>query len=412
MANYVGDGSSLPDNVYVSGAVTAPRIHGHSTARYTIQPRIKNQYIVSFHYSNLTATAGGAELLDITHRVKSVDLPKIDIKSEVFNSYNKPRIIPTSIEYSPISIQFWDDRADIVQNFWTGMYEFYFKNGRNKNENNYNATVPDSIVNKLGTVNYKGYEHFGYNMGNKINNKNLFQYMSIYLLGAARYSRIDLVNPFVESMGHDQYNQEMGNELAVINTTWAFEDVIYYEQADIASSTVLKGLMPKHLFPQNTTAVATAVAPSTDKKAKRPETPMDANEFGDLSRKRQNVGRSVNRGEYPSPPDKVQLITQPDNITGKVTIVDPNDNYGPDEDIWTSNIHNVDPKLQARIVREKAYIAAQNQAADVKRADAQNAKKLSKGVVEKPLTKEQYIASVEARRRENEQMNAAGDNID
>ena len=412
MANYVGDGSSLPDNVYVSGAVTAPRIHGHSTARYTIQPRIKNQYIVSFHYSNLTATAGGAELLDITHRVKSVDLPKIDIKSEVFNSYNKPRIIPTSIEYSPISIQFWDDRADIVQNFWTGMYEFYFKNGRNKNENNYNKTVPDSIVNKLGTVNYKGYEHFGYNMGNKINNKNLFQYMSIYLLGAARYSRIDLVNPFVESMGHDQYSQEMGNELAVINTTWAFEDVIYYEQADIASSTVLKGLMPKHLFPQNTTAVATAVAPSTDKKAKRPETPMDANEFGDLSRKRQNVGRSVNRGEYPSPPDKVQLITQPDNITGKVTIVDPNDNYGPDEDIWTSNIHNVDPKLQARIVREKAYIAAQNQAAAVKRADAQNAKKLSKGVVEKPLTKEQYIASVEARRRENEQMNAAGDNID
>ena len=411
MANY---GGPVPpgDNVYVSGAVTAPRIHGHNTARYTIQPRIKNQYIVSFHYSNLTATAGGAELLDITHRVKSVDLPKIDIKSEVFNSYNKPRIIPTSIEYSPINIQFWDDRADIVQNFWTGMYEFYFKNGRNKNENNYATTVPDSIVNKLGTVNYKGYNHFGYNMGNKINNKNLFQYMSIYLLGAARYSRIDLVNPFVESMGHDQYSQEMGNELAVINTTWAFEDVIYYEQADIASSTVLKGLMPKHLFPQNTTAVATAVAPSTDKKAKRPETPMDANEFGDLSRKRQNVGRSVNRGEYPSPPDKVQLITQPDNITGKVTIVDPNDNYGPDEDIHTSNIYNVDPKLQARIAREKAYIAAQNQAADVKRADAQNAKKLSKGVVEKPLTKEQYIASVEARRRENEQMNAAGDNID
>ncbi len=235
--------------------------------------------------------------------------------------------------------------------------------------------------------------------------------MSIYLLGAARYSRIDLVNPFVESMGHDQYSQEMGNELAVINTTWAFEDVIYYEQAEIASSTVLKGLMPEHLFPQDTTAVATAVAPTTDKKAKRPETPMDANEFaGTIA---QNVGRSVNRGEYPSPPDKVQLITQPDNITGEVTIVKPNDNYSPDEDIHTSNIHNVDPKLQARIAREKAYIAAQNQAASVKRADAQNAKKLSKGVVEKPLTKEQYMASVEAIRQENEQwMSADGDNID
>jgi len=408
MANYGGNGL---DNVYVSGAVTAPRIHGHTAARYTIQPRIKNQYMVSFHYSNLTTTAGGVELRNITHRVKSVDLPKIDIKSEVFNSYNKPRIIPTSIEYSPISIQFWDDRADIVQNFWTGMYEFYFKNGRNKNENNYNKTVPDSIVNKLGTVNYKGYEHFGYNMGNKLDNKNLFQYMSIYLLGAARYSRIDLVNPFVESMGHDQYSQEMGNELAVINTTWAFEDVIYYEQADIATSTVLKGLMPKILFPQDTTAVD-SVEPQADKKG-RSEQPVDLNEVAGLSRKRQNVGRSVNRGEYPSPPDKVQLITQPDNITGKVTIVDPNDNYSPDEDIHTSNIHNVDPKLQARIAREKAYIAAQNQAASVKRADAQNAKKLSKGVVEKPLTKEQYMASVEAIRQENEQwMSADGDNID
>jgi len=211
-------------------------------------------------------------------------------------------------------------------------------------------------------------------------------------------------------MGHDQYSQEMGNELAVINTSWVFEDVIYYEQADIASSTVLKGLMPEHLFPQDTTAVD-SVVPTTDKKAKRPETPMDANEFaGTIA---QNVGRSVNRGEYPSPPDKVQLITQPDNITGEVTIVGPNDNYGPDEDIWTSDIHNVDPKLQARIAREKAYIAAQIQNADVKRADSQEAKKLGKGVVEKPLTKEQYMASVEAIRQENEQwMSADGDNID
>ncbi len=399
MANY---GGPVPpgNNVYVSGAVTAPRIHGHNTARYTIQPRIKNQYIVSFHYSNLTTIAGGDELLDITHRVKSVDLPKIEIKSEIYNSYNKPRIIPTSIEYSPISIQFWDDRADIVQNFWTGMYEFYFKNGRNKNENNYATTVPDSIVNKLGTVNYKGYNHFGYNMGNKINNKNLFQYMSIYLLGAARYSRIDLVNPFVESMGHDQYSQEMGNELAVINTTWLFEDVIYYEQADIASSTVLKGLMPEHLFPQDTTAVD-SVVPTTDKKAKRPETPMDANEFaGTIA---QNVGRSVNRGEYPSPPVKDPLITQVDNRTGKKAIVStpqtPTDIHPPLQ---------FDPKLQARIAREKAYIAAQIQNADVKRADSQEAKKLGKGVVEKPLTKEQYMASEEAIRRYNEQTTPQG----
>jgi hypothetical protein len=172
---------------------------------------------------------------------------------------------------------------------------------------------------------------------------------------------------------------------------------------------VLKGLMPKILFPQDTTAVD-SVEPQADKKG-RSEQPVDLNEVAGLSRKRQNVGRSVNRGE--SPPDKVTIITQPDNITGEVTIVKPNDNYSPDEDIHTSNIHNVDPKLQARIAREKAYIAAQNQAAAVKRADAQNAKKLSKGVVEKPLTKEQYMASVEAIRQENEQwMSADGDNID
>ncbi len=397
MANY---GGPVPpgNNVYVSGAVTAPRIHGHNTARYTIQPRIKNQYIVSFHYSNLTTIAGGDELLDITHRVKSVDLPKIDIKSDVLNSYNKPRIIPTSIEYSPINIQFWDDRADIVQNFWTGMYEFYFKNGRNKNENNYATTVPDSIVNKLGTVNYKGYNHFGYNMGNKINNKNLFQYMSIYLLGAARYSRIDLVNPFVESMGHDQYNQEMGNELAVINTTWVFEDVIYYEQADIASSTVLKGLMPEHLFPQDTTAVD-SVVPTTDKKAKRPETPMDANEFaGTIA---QNVGRSVNRGEYPSPPVKDPLIIQVDNRTGKKAIVSTP--QGPYITTQPS------PRAEGTWIQtEDGEWMQVDQPVDVKRADAQDSKKLGKGVVEKPLTKEQYMASEEAIRRYNEQTTPQG----
>jgi len=237
------------------GASEAPRVHGITGAKYDSIPRFKNQYFVAFKYSNLARGVGidPNALKGITHRVKSVDAPKFDIDTETLNQYNKPRLIPTRINYNPVTITFWDDKSNMVTNFWTQIYNFYFTNGRRQDESMYgirdNTIVTDSVVGN--SASRPGYNDYGYYIGNKIESMNLFQYMSLYLVANRVCNRIDLINPYLQSMQHDQFSQEMSNELAQNTITWGYENVVYYGRRDIEQEEALMGLIggnPSNIF--------------------------------------------------------------------------------------------------------------------------------------------------------------------
>lgn len=232
------DWSGLKNVVY--GASEAPRVHGLTGAQHTKTPRFKNHYIVRFQYTESMKPHGAfrgdpKKLIDITHRVKAVDAPRFDIETETMNQYNKPRIIPLKINYQPITMTFWDDRSDISNDFWTSTYEFYFKNGTGRHSaREYGVRDSDIIYEDHGIVkNVIGYDNYGYDIKAKINKKNLFQYMSLYLIQNSMASRIDLINPYIQSMQHDQFSQDMSNELAQNTITWGYENVVYYSQQTI-----------------------------------------------------------------------------------------------------------------------------------------------------------------------------------
>ena len=232
------DWSGLKNVVY--GASEAHRVHGLTGAQHTKTPRFKNHYIVRFQYTESMKPYGAfrgdpKKLIDITHRVKSIDAPRFDIDTETMNQYNKPRIVPLRINYQPITMTFWDDRSDISNDFWTSTYEFYFTNGKKRlSARDYGVKDSDIIFEHDGIIkNQIGYENYGYDITAKINKKNLFQYISLYLIQNSMASRIDLINPYIQSMQHDQFSQDMSNELAQNTVTWGYENVVYYSQQPI-----------------------------------------------------------------------------------------------------------------------------------------------------------------------------------
>jgi hypothetical protein len=123
----------------VHGAAEAPRVHGLTAGRHLKTPRFKNHYIVRFQYTEslkpLELSRDSKILIDVTHRVKSIDAPRFDIESETLNQYNKPRTIITKLNYQPITMTFWDDRSDLSNNFWKSTYQYYFRNGRDRTPN-------------------------------------------------------------------------------------------------------------------------------------------------------------------------------------------------------------------------------------------------------------------------------------
>jgi len=237
---------------YVRGASEAPRVHGTTGASWSKLPRFKNQFFVGFAYSDLTGSSANIkENIELTYKVRTIDAPRFEIDTETLNQYNKSRILPMKINYQPINIVFWDDRSNLIKDFWDKNYKFYFKDSIGKSDLNYVQTVSDKIVDqKLGVSGgtEPGYNHFGYNMIGKFERKNLYAYLSLYLTAGGNFLRTDIVNPFLQSMQNDNFSQDSSGELAQITTTWGYESIVYYDAGRIEDEPPLVAILDDNIF--------------------------------------------------------------------------------------------------------------------------------------------------------------------
>lgn len=241
MAKYENPKSILGLKPWIVGSSEAPRLHGMNVGhgqKYDKAPRFKNQFFVHFQFApQVSFNTGNDFVKGVSYRVISFDAPKFDIDTEVLNQYNKRRIIPTKINFSPVNISFHDDKSATVQSFWTFIYEYYFKDGAygtgtggEKTPTSYTVDSSTKINEEIGRGLVKTalpYDYFGYNLHNKETEPNLFKYISLYLVANQRYTRIDVVNPYLTNFAHDTFSQEEHSSHAQLTTTWIPETVVY-----------------------------------------------------------------------------------------------------------------------------------------------------------------------------------------
>ena len=96
-----------------------------TTNYYELKPRFKFLFTVKFNMNikliNALTNAGvfqAQQINNLSLAVKTVDLPKYEIKHETLNQYNRKRVVQSQINYSPVTITFHDDQSDNVRNFW------------------------------------------------------------------------------------------------------------------------------------------------------------------------------------------------------------------------------------------------------------------------------------------------------
>jgi hypothetical protein len=76
-------------------------------------PRLKYHFQVAFYSSKIP------EARKIFDCVKSIELPKYSIDTEVVNAWNVRQLIPTKVSFEPISIAFHDTHDNRFQDFLT-----------------------------------------------------------------------------------------------------------------------------------------------------------------------------------------------------------------------------------------------------------------------------------------------------
>ena len=226
--------------------------------QYELKPRFKFLFHVQFTINTLIpalnqfVTAG--DISSLSYVVKTVDLPKYNIKTETLNQYNRKRIVQTGIEYQPVNITFHDDGGDVVRNLWYNYYSYYYKDPTHKylstaNNTNGSAGAVENQVTAFGyntrdiyddarPVNDWGYIGESTSDGNTPGSTGkppFFRDIRIFGMDQHKYAEYVLINPVITNWNHDTYNYSEGGGVMQNTMTINYETVKYFSDAVTAA---------------------------------------------------------------------------------------------------------------------------------------------------------------------------------
>jgi hypothetical protein len=238
--------------------------HASKTFRtngYELAPRNKFLFHCFFNMNtdmipSLGKIYTSTEQASIGLLVKTIQLPKFTIDTEILNQYNRKRVIQKKINYSPVLTTFHDDGGDLIRNMWYNYYSYYYKDpnqayvmpaqngsmGQSQSLPGFAYNARDIYANDR-VVNDWGYVGESYNQGNagsggvgsggdqSSGKPAFFKDITIYGMDQHKWVSYVLINPLIKSWDHDTYNYSEGSGTMQNSMTIDYETVKYYSGA-------------------------------------------------------------------------------------------------------------------------------------------------------------------------------------
>jgi len=238
--------------------------HASKTFRtngYEYAPRNKFLFHCYFNINtamipSLAAVYNSTEKATIGLMVKTIQLPKFKLETEVLNQYNRKRVIQKKINYQPVTTTFHDDGGDLIRNMWYNYYSYYYKDPNQA----YGPPAQNGSIGPIQTlpgfsynsrdiyandrvVNDWGFVGESYDQGNAGSNgvgsggdqssgkPPFFRDITIYGMNQHKWASYTLINPLISSWDHDTYNYSEGSGTMQNSMTIEYETVKYYTGA-------------------------------------------------------------------------------------------------------------------------------------------------------------------------------------
>jgi len=220
---------------------------------FNINPVVKGR--MPFIANNITA---------LNMLVKSVDLPKYKINTDLAYQYNRKKQVHTKIEYEPITMILYDDNLGISTNMWAGYYGYYFADSSHGGSAGSMPGVPGSsggdtpfaglkqIWQNIKSIDIKGlfkkkpgakssdpatpiaYQGNAFDIENKFrfgldngSSAPFFTSVQIFQLSRKTYQCFTLVNPKIVSFQHDNLQYAEGATTTQNTMSLVYEGVVY-----------------------------------------------------------------------------------------------------------------------------------------------------------------------------------------
>lgn len=168
---------------------------------------------------------------------RSADLPRYNPQTTTVNQYNRKKVVQTSIQYQPITIEFHDDNAGLTTLLWECYYRYYFADGnytRRQADGSPAISIPEYKKANLQGLNtmYEGEgfnnKKFGMDRPNKL--VDFFDSIQIFQLhaqsGEPTYTSFTIINPKIDQFQHDRVDQSV-SEFSLNSMSLSYETVLY-----------------------------------------------------------------------------------------------------------------------------------------------------------------------------------------
>lgn len=176
--------------------------------------------------------------------VKSIDLPKFQISLQEMNQYNRKRLVQTKISYDPIRIVFHDDNANQIRQLWYNYFSYHYNDPNQPylETNSRGRTIPGQSASELNfrktytsnTPEFQNNQYWGLNgriFQADEERSPFFKSIRIYGFNQHNWALYELINPMIETFGHDNYSYYDTRGIMENNMTIKYELVKYYDGA-------------------------------------------------------------------------------------------------------------------------------------------------------------------------------------
>lgn len=210
----------------------ASRLYADSV--FALAPKAGWMYYVVFDIEPAAITdqqwANQQRITEVGMLVKSADLPKFSVQTEVVNQYNRKTVVQKNIVYNSVGLALHDDQSNVVHNLWLNYYRYYFA------DSTWGGTGPIGTARDNTPGAYQNNKYLppndlfnpvNYGLNSKLVSAPFFRSITIYQLNRKLFTSFKLVNPIIKSWEHDRVDQSAGNKLAESKMTVDYEAVFY-----------------------------------------------------------------------------------------------------------------------------------------------------------------------------------------
>jgi hypothetical protein len=164
---------------------------------FRLAPKQKYLFHVAF-----SINPGALKSIDLVQRhrneinmlVKSIDLPKFNIQTEMLNQYNRKKVVQYQHKPDAITVKFHDDNMGLINQVWQNYYSYYYADSTSAEaagSYNRNATRSSDFITKP------------YGLDNRSSTP-FFNQIIIYQMARHEYVSYTLKNPLITTWSHGQ----------------------------------------------------------------------------------------------------------------------------------------------------------------------------------------------------------------